>query len=88
MEEAGFIKGDKLDVLWDSKAEEGIIRRDNGKGKTFQMSKSGRGTVAMNWSDGMPRPQDGKKMSITGIDIKKGEIIFDLPTHHNGTGKK
>ena len=79
--DAGFIKGDKLDILWDPTDEIGMIRRDNGKGNSFTMSPTGRAVLQLNWSEGMPRPQDGKRLSLSGAEVKHGEIIFDLPTH-------
>ena len=79
--DAGFIKGDKIDLLWDPDDELGIIRRDNEKGKRFQMSGTGRISFQLNWSEGMPRPQNGEKIILSGTEIKHGEILFDLPTH-------
>ena len=79
--DAGFIKGDKLDILWDPTDEIGMIRRDNEKGKGFTMAPTGRGLLQITWSEGMPRPQDGKRVFLSGAEVKHGEIIFDLPTH-------
>ena len=79
--DAGFIKGDKIDLLWDSDDEIGIIRRDNEKGKKFTMSPSGRIHFQITWSEGMPTPQDGQRIILSGTETQHGEIVFDLPTH-------
>jgi len=81
VERASFIKGDKIDILWDSGDDTGLIRRDNEHGRTCQMGKSGRMVIQIGWSEGMPRPQDGKPIFLSGTEIRNGEILFDLPTH-------
>jgi len=79
--DAGFIKGDRIDLLWDSDDELGIIRRDNEKGKKFIMNPSGRIQFQLNWSEGMPKPQDEQRIILSGTETRHGEILFDLPTH-------
>ena len=79
VDSASFINGDKVDILWDPEDRMGIIRRDNSIGRMLKVSQSGRARIVLKWSEGMPRPRDGKLTHIKDIQVKNGELMFDFP---------
>jgi len=78
MEQAGIIKGDRVDVLYDAATNEGILRRDNNGGRTVSFNKQGRGVVSFKWVEGMPVLPTGPT-PMSGLDYKDNEILFDFP---------
>ena len=81
MQEANFIKGDRIDILFSPEDRMGIIKRvsnDVPNLKICAETKNGeRGRIHGTWRPGMPYYEHS--VMLTGIECTRGELMFDFP---------